>query len=55
VIIHGPLGRLLLSVIIPCREREYIDRLVTFLLTSKSVQLKPYSLGEAYLKASLDG
>jgi hypothetical protein len=27
--------------------------LVNFLLTSKSVQSKPYSLGEAYLKIGL--
>jgi hypothetical protein len=48
VIVHGPLGRLLLSVTTPCRERKLIARLVNFLLTSESVQLKSYSLGEAY-------
>jgi hypothetical protein len=47
VIIHGPLGRLLLSVTIPCRERKPIARLVSFLLTSESVQLESYYLGEA--------
>jgi hypothetical protein len=30
-----------------------IARLVNCLLTSKSMQLKSYSLGEAYLKVSL--
>jgi hypothetical protein len=53
VIIHGPLERLFLSVTIPCRERKLIARLVNFLLTSESVQLKSYSLGEAYLKVDL--
>jgi hypothetical protein len=48
VIVHGPLGRLLLSITIHCRERRLIARLVNFVLTSESVQLKPYSLGEAY-------
>jgi hypothetical protein len=48
VIVHGPLGCLLLSVTTPCRERKLITRLVNFLLTSESMQLKPYSLGEAY-------
>jgi hypothetical protein len=48
VVVHGPLGRLLLRVTTPCRERKLIDRLVNFLLTSESVQLKSYSLGEAY-------
>jgi hypothetical protein len=48
MIVHGPLGRLLLSVTTPCRERKLISRLVNFLLTSESVQLKSYSLGEAY-------
>jgi hypothetical protein len=55
VIIHGPLGCLLLSITLPCRERRPIARLVNFLLTSESVQLKPYSLGEAYLKVGLSG
>jgi hypothetical protein len=55
VIVHGPLWRLLLSVTIPCREREPITRLVNFLLTSESIQSKPYSLSEAYLKAGLPG
>jgi hypothetical protein len=32
-----------------------IARLVNFLLTSESVQLKSYSLGEAYLKVGLPG
>jgi hypothetical protein len=48
MIVYGPLGCLLLSVTTPCRERKLISRLVNFLLTSESVQLKPYSLGEAY-------
>jgi hypothetical protein len=48
VIVHGPLGRLLLSITIPCREREPIARLVNFHLASESVQLMPYSLGEAH-------
>jgi hypothetical protein len=48
VIVHGPLGRLLLSVTTPGRERKLIARLVNFLLTSESMQLKLYSLGEAY-------
>jgi hypothetical protein len=55
VIVSGPLGRHLLSVTFPCRERKSIVRLVNFLLTSKSMQLQPYSLGEAYLKVSLPG
>jgi hypothetical protein len=55
VIIHEPLGRLLLSVTIPCREREPITKLVNFLLTSESMQSKPYSLGEAHLKVGLHG
>jgi hypothetical protein len=55
VIVHGPLGHLLLSVTIPCRESKLIARLVNFLLTSESVQLKSYSLGEAYLKVRLAG
>jgi hypothetical protein len=53
VIVHGPLGRPLLSVTFPYQERKPIARLVNFLLTSKSVQLKSYSLGEAYLKVGL--
>jgi hypothetical protein len=48
VIVHEPLGCLLLSVTTPYRERKLIARLVNFLLTYESVQLKPYSLGEAY-------
>jgi hypothetical protein len=48
VIVYEPLGRLLLSVTIPCQERKPIDRLVNFLLTYELVQLKPCSLGEAY-------
>jgi hypothetical protein len=38
---------------IPCRERELIARLVNFLLTSKFVHSKLYSMGEAYLKVGL--
>jgi hypothetical protein len=52
---QGPLGRLLLSVTIPCRERKPIVGWVNFLLTSEYVQSKPYSLGKAYLKVSLSG
>jgi hypothetical protein len=48
VIAHGPLGRLLLSVTIPCRGSKPITRLVNFHLASESVQLKLCSLGEAY-------
>jgi hypothetical protein len=48
VIVHEPFGCLLLSVTTPYRERKLIARLVNFLLTSKSVQLKLYSLGETY-------
>jgi hypothetical protein len=48
VIVHGPLGRLLLSVSTPCRERKLIAGLVNFLLNSESVQLKLNSLDEAY-------
>ncbi len=55
MIVHGPLGRLLLSVSTPCRERKLIAELVNFLLNSESMQLKPYSLGEAYLKVGLPG
>jgi hypothetical protein len=55
VIIHGPLGCLLLSVTFPYRERKPIARLVNFLLTSESVQLQSYSLGKAYLKVGLLG
>jgi hypothetical protein len=55
VIVHGPLGCLLLSVTFPCRERKPIVRLVNFFLTSESTQLTPYSLGEAYLKVGLPG
>jgi hypothetical protein len=40
---------------LPCKERRLIARLVSSLLTSKSVQLKPYSLGEAHLKVGLFG
>jgi hypothetical protein len=39
----------------PCQERKPIARLVNFLLTSDSVQLQPYSLGEAYLTVGLSG
>jgi hypothetical protein len=38
---------------LPCQERKLITRLVNFLLTSEFMQLKPYSLGEAYLKVGL--
>jgi hypothetical protein len=48
VIVHRPLGHLLLSVSTPCRERKLIAGLVNFLLNSESVQLKLNSLGEAY-------
>jgi hypothetical protein len=50
VIFYGPLGCLLLSITLPCRERRSIARLVNFLLTSEFMQSKLYSLGEAYLK-----
>jgi hypothetical protein len=53
VMVPRPLGRLLLSVTSPCRERKLTARLVDFLLTFESVQLKPYSMGEAYLKVGL--
>jgi hypothetical protein len=55
VIVSGPLGRHLLSITFPCQERKPIARLVNFLLTSESVQLKPYSLGEGGLKVGLPG
>jgi hypothetical protein len=55
VIIHGPLGCFLLRVTTPGRERKPIARLVNFLLTSESMQLMSYSLGEAYLKVNLPG
>jgi hypothetical protein len=55
VIVHGPLGHLLLSVTTPCQERKSIARLVNFLLTSESVQSKPYSIGEVCLKVGLPG
>jgi hypothetical protein len=55
VIVSRPLGRHLLSAGFPCRERKPIARLVNFLLTSESVQLQPYSLGEACLKVRLSG
>jgi hypothetical protein len=55
VIAHTPLGRLLLSVTTPCRERKPISMLVSFLLTSESMQSMSYSLGEAYLKVGLRG
>jgi hypothetical protein len=55
VIVHGPLGCLLLSVTFPCGERKLIVRLVNFHLTSESMQLKLYSLGEACLKVGLPG
>jgi hypothetical protein len=48
MIVYGPLGHILLSVTIPCRERKLIARLVNSLLTYKSMQLKSCSLGEAY-------
>jgi hypothetical protein len=48
VIVHGPLGRLLLSITTLCRERKLIPMLVNFLLTFEAVQLKPYTLGEVY-------
>jgi hypothetical protein len=38
---------------LPCQERKPIAKLVNFLLTSEFVQLKPYSLGEAYFKVGL--
>jgi hypothetical protein len=53
VIVHGPLGCLLLSATTYCRERKPIVRLVNFLFTSKSVQSMSYSLGKAYLKVGL--
>jgi hypothetical protein len=53
--VSGHLGRLLLSVTIPCREGEPIASLVNFLLTSESVHLKSYSLGEACLEVGLLG
>jgi hypothetical protein len=53
MIVHGPLERLLLSITIPCRESKPIARLANFRLTSESVQLTPYSLGEAHLKVGL--
>jgi hypothetical protein len=34
---------------------DSITRLVNFLLTSESMQLKSYSLGEAYLKVDVSG
>jgi hypothetical protein len=52
VIDPGHFGHLLLCVTTPCRERKPITRLVSFLLTSESVQLMSCSLGEAYLKVS---
>jgi hypothetical protein len=55
MIISEPLGCHLLSITFHCRERKSIARLVNFLLTSESVQLQSYSLGEAYLKVSLPG
>jgi hypothetical protein len=55
VIVRGPLGCHLLSVTIPCREGEPIARLMNFLLTSESAQLKPHSCGKAYLKVGLSG
>jgi hypothetical protein len=53
VIICGPLGRLLLSVTIPCQERKLIARLVNFLLTFESMQSMSHSLGETCLKVGL--
>jgi hypothetical protein len=53
--IHGPLGCRLQSVAITCRERKLIARFVNFLSTSESVELKPYSLCEAYLKVGVSG
>jgi hypothetical protein len=55
VIVSRPLGRHLLSVSFPCRERKPIARLVNFFLTSESAHLKPHSLGEACLKVRLSG
>jgi hypothetical protein len=55
VIVSRPLGRHLLSVSFPCRERKPITRLVNFFLTSESAYLKPHSLGEACLKVRLSG
>jgi hypothetical protein len=36
-------------------KKKPITWLVNFLLTSESVQSKPYSLGETYLKVGLSG
>jgi hypothetical protein len=55
MIVHGPLGCLLLSATFLCWERKSIARLVNFLLTFEFVQLKSYSLGKSYLKVSLPG
>jgi hypothetical protein len=55
MILHGPLGQLLLSVTTPCREGKPIARLVNFLLITESMQSVPYSLGEAYLKVNSPG
>jgi hypothetical protein len=55
MIVSRPLGCHLLSVSFPRRERKPIARLVNFFLTSESVQLQPYSLGEACLKVCLSG
>jgi hypothetical protein len=43
------------GITFPCRERKPITRVVNFLLTSDSMQLKSYSLGEACLNVSLPG
>jgi hypothetical protein len=55
MIVSRPLRRHLLSVSFSCQERKPIARLVNFLLTSESAQLKPHSFGEAYFKVSLPG
>jgi hypothetical protein len=55
VIVDGALGCLFLSVTFSHRERKLIAKLVSFLLTSESMQLKLYSLGEACLKVCLSG
>jgi hypothetical protein len=52
---YGPVGRLLRSFTIPFQECKPVTRLVAFLLTSEFMQLKPYSLDEAYLKVGLSG
>jgi hypothetical protein len=44
LIIHGPLGRFLLILTIPCQEGKPIAMPVNFLLTSESIQSMSYSL-----------